>query len=182
MRGLAEKLGLDHPAFRESDEEIAASALPEGWSLAELMADGWRKSPTPRPAIATRARAVAHFGWADHRTSRRGRWPAAASHAQVALFPQLHLRQHAAPPAGAGCARRDAHADDAARLGLRRGSGAARQTVRALFTALLKVSDGVRPGIASFEGKWWENGAEDAPAMNRLTPSLWSPAGPARLQ
>ena len=33
------------------------------------------------------------------------------------------------------------------------------------------------PAIASFEGKWWENGAEDAPAMNRLSPSLWSPAG-----
>ena len=34
-----------------------------------------------------------------------------------------------------------------------------------------------RPGVASFEGKWWENGEEDAPAMNRLTASLWSPAG-----
>ncbi len=52
MRGLAEKMGLDHPALQESDEAIAASALPEGWSLDGLMREGWRKSSPPRPAIA----------------------------------------------------------------------------------------------------------------------------------
>ena len=30
MRTLAQAMGLDHPALRESDEEIAASALPPG--------------------------------------------------------------------------------------------------------------------------------------------------------
>ena len=43
MRALAARLGLDHPALKESDEEIAASALPAGWRLDELKETGWRK-------------------------------------------------------------------------------------------------------------------------------------------
>ena len=43
MRALAARLGLDHPALKESDEEIAASALPAGWRLDELRAAGWMK-------------------------------------------------------------------------------------------------------------------------------------------
>ena len=38
MRALAAKLGLDHPAFNESDEEIAAARLPEGWRLRRIWA------------------------------------------------------------------------------------------------------------------------------------------------
>jgi anaerobic selenocysteine-containing dehydrogenase len=43
--------------------------------------------------------------------------------------------------------------------------------------AHLKVSDTVRAGIILLEGKWWDGGIREAPSMNRLTPSLWSPGG-----
>ena len=177
MRGLAEKLGLDHPAFHESDEEIAASALPDGWSLADLMAEGWRRSPTPRPAIAARGEKLRI---SDGPVTA----PSLPDEGRLQLLtPKSHYflnstfanmprqRQSQGEPAVT------LHGEDAARLGLAAGERVRLSDGRASFTAVLKVSDGVRPGIASFEGKWWENGAEDAPGMNRLTPSLWSPAG-----
>jgi anaerobic selenocysteine-containing dehydrogenase len=40
----------------------------------------------------------------------------------------------------------------------------------------VKVSGDVRPGVALAEGKWWESD-KPAAALNRLTPSQWSPAG-----
>jgi len=47
----------------------------------------------------------------------------------------------------------------------------------ARIEAVLKVSDGLRAGILSLEGKWWDRDDPSAAAMNRLTPSAWSPAG-----
>ena len=41
----------------------------------------------------------------------------------------------------------------------------------------LAVSDAVRPGVATLEGKWWDADDPEAAAMNRLTASRWSPAG-----
>ncbi len=37
--------------------------------------------------------------------------------------------------------------------------------------------DGVRAGILSLEGKWWDGDDLAAAAMNRLTASAWSLAG-----
>jgi anaerobic selenocysteine-containing dehydrogenase len=176
MRGLAERLGLDDPAFRESDEEIAASVMPEGWSFKALMAEGWRKSPTPRPAIARRDALL-----------RISDGPIVAPDVEEGRLQLLTPKSHyflnstfANMPRqqkSQGAPAVTLHGDDAARLGLQAGSQVRLSDGRASFTAQLKVSDAVRPGIASFEGKWWENGAEDAPAMNRLSSSLWSPAG-----
>jgi anaerobic selenocysteine-containing dehydrogenase len=50
MRLLARELRLDHPAFQESDEEIAASALPQDVSLEHLKKEDWIKT-TPEKAI-----------------------------------------------------------------------------------------------------------------------------------
>src|SRR5678815_3399556 len=48
MRLIAARMGLDHPALRDTDEEIAASALPPEISLETLKADGWKKTfPAP---------------------------------------------------------------------------------------------------------------------------------------
>ncbi len=51
MRLLAQRLGFDHPALRESDEEIAASALPPALDLAMLKEAGWVKMDQPRPRL-----------------------------------------------------------------------------------------------------------------------------------
>ena len=51
MRTLAQAMGLDHPALGESDEEIAASALPPGLEMATLKQTGWVKIDKPRPQL-----------------------------------------------------------------------------------------------------------------------------------
>ncbi len=51
MRTLAQAMGLDHPALRESDEEVAASALPAGLDMATLKQTGWVKIDKPRSQL-----------------------------------------------------------------------------------------------------------------------------------
>ena len=52
MRLLARRLQLSHPSLRESDEEIAASALPPSVDLDALKEAGWIKTDMPRPVLA----------------------------------------------------------------------------------------------------------------------------------
>jgi anaerobic selenocysteine-containing dehydrogenase len=176
MRGLAEKLGLGHPAFKESDAEIAASALPEGWSWAELAEAGWRKSPTPRPAIARRSEPL-----------RISDGPIAAPDAvEQGLLQLLTPKSHyflnstfanmARHKQSQGAPAVTLNAADAARLRLTEGQTVTLSSGSGALDAVLKLSDGVRPGLVCFEGKWWE---EEGPhhQMNSLTPSQWSPAG-----
>jgi anaerobic selenocysteine-containing dehydrogenase len=177
MRALAEKLGLDHPAFRESDEEIAASVLPEGWSWSEFAAAGWRKSPTPRPAIAPRpARLRISDGPVeapDQPDEGLLQLLTPKSHyflnSTFANMPR-HKQSQGAPAVTLNAA-------DAARLSLTEGQTVRLRLGSGVLHAVLKLSDGIRPGIASFEGKWWEEEESRRQLMNSLTPSRWSPAG-----
>ena len=176
MRGLAEKLGLDHPAFRESDEEIAASVLPEGWSWQGLAEQGWRKSPTPRPAIERRAQRLRiadgpiepleapEDGLMQLLTPK----PHYFLNSTFANMPR-HQKNQGQPAVTLNAA-------DAARLSLTEGQTVKLSAGAASLDAVLKLSDGVKPGIACFQGLWWEDdGARHV--MNSLTPSLWSPGG-----
>ena len=176
MRGLGEKLGLDHPALKETDEEIAASALPEGWSLDNLARGGWRKSPAPRlPATPLKERLRISDGPIVA--------PPRANGARLQLLnPKSHyflnstfanMPRH---QASQGQPVITLNAGDAARMGLVQGSRVAVKSGGEALELVLKVSDAVRPGVATMEGKWWE---QDKPlaAMNLLTPSRWSPAG-----
>ncbi len=49
MRLIAAAMDLDHPALRESDEQIAAAALPTRVDLDQLKLDGWLKTSSPKP-------------------------------------------------------------------------------------------------------------------------------------
>jgi anaerobic selenocysteine-containing dehydrogenase len=176
MRGLAEKLGLDHPAFRESDEEIAASALPEGWSWPELAAAGWKKSPTPRPVIAPLEMRLRISGGPIEA-------PEEASHGLLQLLtPKSHyflnstfanMPRH---KQNQGVPSVTLSRADATRLKLAEGQTVKLTAGSSALEAVLRLSDGIRPGIASFEGKWWEEQGSRH-LMNALTPSRWSPAG-----
>jgi anaerobic selenocysteine-containing dehydrogenase len=97
MRLLALRMGLTHPALQESDEEIAASALPEGVDLESLKKDGWRKSSPGPPSRCRGGEAPAGRALAG-RTRSRTRRHASAPDAEVALFHELQLRQHGAAP------------------------------------------------------------------------------------
>jgi len=53
MRLLAAKMGLDHRALRDSDEEIAASILPDYVKLEDLKSKGWIKASSKPPDLMT---------------------------------------------------------------------------------------------------------------------------------
>ena len=124
FRLLAERMGLDDPCFRESDEQLLAGLFadaPAGVTLAGLRERGWVKidlgqaaAPhaeggfgTPDGKLALRADALAERGMdalpffdppvevADEVLARP--LPARAHHAQDAPLPELHLRQPASP-------------------------------------------------------------------------------------
>ena len=176
MRALAPRLGLDYPAFRESDEEIAASCLPAGWSLQELADPNWRKLPMPRPAIAPLADRL-----------RIADGPLAVPAPPPGKLQVLNPRSHyflnstfanmARQQKSQGKATVAMNAADAAAHALADGATVVLRSGAARLEAVLKVSDGLRAGILSLEGKWWDWDDPSAAAMNRLTPSAWSPAG-----
>ena len=177
MRGLARRLGLDHPALRESDEEIAASALPEGWSLADLAAQGWRKSPTPRPAIAAMAKRLKISGGAITAPIRQPteylQLLSPKSHYFLnSTFANMQRHQHQQ-----GQPVITIHHRDAEERGLEAGMRVAVRNGAEELRLILAVSNAVRPGVATLEGKWWDGDKADAVPMNRLSPSRWSPAG-----
>ena len=174
MRGLAEQLGLDHPALRESDEEIAASALPAGWQLADLKETGWRKlAPTgagPEQRLALLGEPIAPL-------------PALPEGALRLLTPKAHYflnstfanmpRQRKSQ----GAAVIEIHPEEAMARTLNDGDIVLARHRSKAMRVVLKVTDSIRPGLAVLEGKWW-GGEEELPAqMNRLTLSRWSPQG-----
>ena len=176
MRGLAPRLGLDHPAFRDSDEDIAASVLPAGWSLEELSEPNWRKLPMPRPAIAPLATRL--------RTSDE---PLAEPEVPAGKLQVLNPRSHyflnstfanmARQQKSQGRATVVMNASDATARALADGATVVLRGGSARIEAILRVSDALRAGILLLEGKWWDWDDPAAAAMNRLTPSAWSPAG-----
>jgi anaerobic selenocysteine-containing dehydrogenase len=69
------------------------------------------------------------------------------------------------------------NASDAAARALTDGATVVLQGEAARVEAVLKVSDTLCAGVLALEGKWWDGDEPSAAAMNRLTPSVWSPAG-----
>jgi anaerobic selenocysteine-containing dehydrogenase len=177
MRGLASHLGLTDAALTESDEEIAASVLPEGWSLEELKAQGYRKLPELRPAIARRDKPLRLAVEPIEAPA-----PLPAGQLQL-LTPKSHyflnstfanMPRHCTSQGAPTIEVSDA---DARRLGLGDGAAVIVASGLARVHARLRVSEGLQEGVASLEGKWWSAPAETAAEMNLLTPSRWSPAG-----
>ena len=173
MRALAQALGLDHPALSESDEDIAASALPAGWSLDELKSLGWKKSPTPRMAAPGVKLRISSGPLAA---------PARADALQL-LTPKSHYflnstfanmpRQRQSQ----GTPEIEVNAADAARFGLADGDEVFAHNGVERMRLVLRITSTILPGLAALEGKWWGDDSEDSAAMNRLTPPGWSPAG-----
>lgn len=174
MRALAEMMELDHPALKASDMEIAAAALPEDWSIDELMKAGWKKSSPPRPAIAPLERklrlADGPITAPAHRETLQLLTP--KSHYFLnSTFANMPRHQ-----ASQGQPSITLNTGDAERMGLSPGATVRVASGMESLQLKLKVSDAVRPGVATMEGKWWEVDRPRA-AMNLLTASRWSSAG-----
>ncbi len=175
MRGLSVHLGLEGEAFQESDEAMAALALPEGWALAELTESGWRKSLEPRPAIALREKRLRLADGAIEAP------PASPPGLLQLLNPKSHyflnstFANMARQRAAQGEPAITMHSADAQSRSLAHGARVMVRRGEVSAAVALHVSDAVRPGVVTLEGKWWEG--EGSAPMNRFTSSRWSPAG-----
>jgi anaerobic selenocysteine-containing dehydrogenase len=176
MRRLAPRLGLDHPALRESDEEIAATALPSGVSLATLREKGWFKT-TPAPPA---------FGNGARRLSVAGEVPlpvtAPAPDMLQLLTPKSHyfLNSSFANMTRQRVAMKrptlEMNTVDAARCRLVDAQEVEIGNERGAIHAWLRITDDICPGVVALAGKWWGD-SEGGAVANLLTASAWSPGG-----
>jgi anaerobic selenocysteine-containing dehydrogenase len=174
MRRLAPRLGLDHPALRESDEEIAASALPEGVSLKTLRAKGWLKTRPASPSFGTGVSIAGEIPLPP--------LPPTPRMLQL-LTPKSHFFLNST---FANMARQrkamkrptlEIHPRDAEARGLRDGQEVHVGNERATVRAWLEVTDAVCAGVVVLPGKWWGRAEQLGAVANLLTASAWSPGG-----
>ncbi len=178
MRLLARRMGLDHPAMRESDEEIAASALPAGLTLDALKEAGWVKRDRPAPRLEGAGLKLAERGGVL--------LPPAPPEAGMLrlLTPKAHFflnssfanmpRQRRAE---GGEPTLDMAPAAAAARGLRDGEPVRVRNARGEVRAALRVGDTVLAGVVALPGKWWSQPGEEGAVGNLLSPSAWSPGG-----
>jgi anaerobic selenocysteine-containing dehydrogenase len=174
MRLLAPRLGLHDPVYGESDEAIAAAALPPGVALADLKAEGWRKVSPPRPDPAA--------GEAKLRFASGALEPV-ASDALRLLTPKSHYflnssfanmpRQRKAQ----GQPVLEMNPSDAAKRGLVDGQPVVLSNGRGEIRTALAVTDVIGAGAVALAGKWWSEPSETSAVVNLLSPSSWSPGG-----
>jgi anaerobic selenocysteine-containing dehydrogenase len=175
MRLLATRMGLTHPALQESDEEIAASALPPGVELEALKAVGWRKNSPPRPTFGTAKVRLSNFV---------GAVPAPAPSGRLQLLtPKSHYFMNSSfanMPRQRRAMQRptlDMHPADAAAHALSNGDRVAIRNESGEVFAWLRVTEKMRPGVVALPGKWWSTPEDTGALGNLLTPSSWSPGG-----
>jgi anaerobic selenocysteine-containing dehydrogenase len=170
FRLLAERLGLDDPCFRQTDEELAAELLagaPAGLEPGPLRERGWAKvdlgqGPTPH--------AEGGFGTESGRVMLRADYSPPAEVADAALAerfplalvtPKTHLylnstfanqqRQRSAQPEPEVVV----HPGDAAPRGIEDGALVRVFNQRGDFTCAARVSDDARPGVVVAPMGWW---------------------------
>jgi anaerobic selenocysteine-containing dehydrogenase len=174
MRLLAGRMGLRHPALRESDEQIAASALPDGLDLETLKSEGWRKSPPPRPGFPEKVQIAGFLG--DEPP------PPPDGRLQL-LTPKSHFFMNSSfanMPRQRRAMRRptlEMHPADAAERGIADGSRVQVRNGRGELLVWVRTTDTLRPGVVALPGKWWSVPEEESALANLLTPSSWSPGG-----
>jgi anaerobic selenocysteine-containing dehydrogenase len=178
MRALAKRMELKAPALQESDEEIAASALPPSVSLADLKKRGWQKAPPPcrQPEELKASLRIA----SDEIVAPN---PPRADALLQLLTPKSHYflnsifanmpRQRK----DQGSPFLDMHPDNAKERGLSDRQPVAVTCDRAKFNAVLRLTDSILPGVVALEGKWWDQPEHTAAVSNLLSKATWSPAG-----
>jgi anaerobic selenocysteine-containing dehydrogenase len=177
MRRLAQGMRLTHPALRESDEAIAASALPDGIDLELLKAQGWHKSAPGRPTFA----------------GVRGKLRLSERVPQPATAPAPGMLQLLTPksphflnssfgnmPRQRRAMKRptlDIHPADAQERALADGQQVVVKNGQGAVAAWLRVTEDIHRGVVSLPGQWWSVPEETGAVANVLTPSSWSAGG-----
>ncbi len=176
MRRLAPRWGLDHPALRETDEEIAAIALPAGVTLDTLREQGWYKTRPARPTFGNGAPRLTIAAEVPLPV------PAPAADMLQLLTPKSHYflnSSFANMPRQRAAMKRptlEMHAADAEVRGLIDAQEVEIANDRASIHVWLRVTEDICPGVVALPGKWWGN-TDGGAAANLLTASEWSPGG-----
>lgn len=177
MRRLAARLGLDDPAFRETDEQISAAALPEGVTLEAVRERGWLKNGPARPELGG--------GPSLRLVSEIVPPPRSPSpDALQLLTPKSHYLLNstfANMPRQRGAMKQptlELHADDAEKRGIGEGDAVEIQNERGALRAVAHITEALHPGVVSLAGKWWsEGGRRETAVGNLLSPRAFSPGG-----
>jgi anaerobic selenocysteine-containing dehydrogenase len=154
MRLIAARMGLDSPALRESDEEIAGSSLPDAISLEALKADGWKKTFPAQPELEAGTLRLTGITTGDV--------PNQDNRLQL-LTPKAHYFLNssyvnlARQRRGMDRPTLEIDATDAESRGLGDGDRVTIRNAQGELTAWLRVGTSVRPGVVSLTGKWWSH-------------------------
>jgi anaerobic selenocysteine-containing dehydrogenase len=175
MRRLAVRLGLDRPALRETDEEIAASSLPEGTTIDDLRSAPWTKTGPARPDLLDgrpRLRVAAGVPTPE--------LPPDEASLQL-LTPKAHYllnTSFANMPRQRASMRRptlDIHPEDARTRGVEDGSRVEIRNDQGSLRVHARITEGIHRGTVALPGKWWHE--PDGASANLLTPPRWAPGG-----
>lgn len=181
MRLLAARMGLADPALGESDERIAAAALPPDVSLADLRKAGWCKASPPRPDPTAGGPGLSLLiGLEALGRDRPDRLPGGRLRL---LTPKAHHflnSSFANMPRHRAAQKRPTlqiHPEDAAAADVADGAAVRVCSGAAELLVVAEVTDGIRKGTVAIEGKWWQDPDAPGAVANRLVPPRWTPAG-----
>jgi anaerobic selenocysteine-containing dehydrogenase len=171
LRLLAKRLGLEHPALHESDEAIAASALPPDVDLAALKDQGWLKKSPGRPG----------FGPERPKLRLTGPIPEPVAPGAPGMLRLLTPKAHYFLNSSFANMPRQRQAQGRPTLAISSSDAGARgltdqqevlvKNQQGAIRAWLHVTEDIRPGVVALPGKWW------SAVGNLLTPPAWSPGG-----
>ena len=176
VRIIAQRMGLNHSALHESDEEIATSALPPDVTISELKAAGWLKhvamprlSPSPDKTVKLAGYPVIPTPTNNYKLQMltpKAHYFLNSSFANMAR----HQKAEGGPTL-------EMSNEDAAQRSLSDGQRIVIQNPQGSLRATLRVIEHILPGTVSLAGKWWFYPEKTAAVGNVLTPSIWSTTG-----
>lgn len=172
-RRLAAHLGLDDPALRESDEEIAASALPPQITLDMVRGPGFVKSPSPRPAFTVRVHLRDDIVVPERPDQGSLQLLTPKSH----FFLNSTFGNMGRQRSAMGRPTLDIHPADAAARQVGDGDEVSIANDRGVVRAWARLTDTIHPGVVALPGKWWGSPDSTDAVTNLLTPSAWTPGG-----
>jgi anaerobic selenocysteine-containing dehydrogenase len=197
FRRLAARMGLDHPALRESDEEMMRSVLANmPFTLEELREKAYirldiasphrpfvrgSRVPTPSGRIEiVSARAVAHgldrlpeyvppLESEERDPDLVRRYPLALISPPAHSFLNSSFVNVASLRRAAGKPTLEIHTEDAVPRGIANGARVSIFNDRGAFTADAVITDRVRPGVVSAPSVWWAKLTADRTNANHTT-------------
>ena len=193
FRLLAARMGFDEPCFKDSDEEIAQSAVAGGWDFDAALAQGWQRfgpatgvAPFARGGFDTpsgkvefrseRARALGLDALPDYiapREDTRGelaqRYPLAMISPPARHFLNSSFVNVQSLRALEGEPWLDVHPSDAAARGIVDDAYVRVFNDRGSLELRARITDRARVGVVVALSIWWKKLARDGKNANELT-------------